>query len=364
MMTEPALETVPLDSLHRELGARMVPFAGYDMPVNYPTGIIQEHLHVRHAAGLFDVSHMGAIFVPGDASVELEKLLPADLKELQIGHIKYSLLLNEQGGVEDDLLVSRFDDGFLLIVNAGRKHHDLNYFRQHLPTVTFESQFDKAMFALQGPKARDIMTTVCPDAGHMMFMTIQRTTLFGHDITLSCSGYTGEDGFEILCDADHALEIAQKLLDHPDVNPIGLGARDSLRLEAGLCLYGHELDQTISPVEAGLTWALGKRRKAEGGFAGALRILTEIKDKPHRRRIAFIPESRSIPREGCTLHDATGAHVGIVTSGGQSPTLSHPIAMGYISKEAPDHGLSVNIRGTLYPITLIKLPFVATTYKK
>ena len=363
-MTASALNTVPLDHLHRSLGARMVPFAGYDMPVQYPTGIIQEHLQVRQSAGLFDVSHMGAIFIPGDASVDLERVLPTDIQELAVGQIKYSLLLNSHGGVEDDLLISRLPDGLMLVVNAGRKHHDLNYLRQALPSVNFSPLFDKAMLALQGQKARSILSTLCPEAKDMSFMTIRQTKILNHDCVLSCSGYTGEDGFELICDADHALEITETLLGYPEVQPIGLGARDSLRLEAGLCLYGHELDASLSPIEAGLSWAIGKRRRQEGGFAGAPRILTEMKDGTQRKRIGFIPESRSIPREGCTIHDSTGNQVGIVTSGGQSPTLGHPIAMGYVQSDIAGEPLSVNIRDTLYPINLTKLPFVATSYKK
>lgn len=363
-ITAPALSKVPLDQLHRDLGARMVQFAGYDMPVQYPTGIIQEHLHVRTAAGLFDVSHMGAIFVPGNPAQELEKVLPSDLQELVVGHIKYSLLLNSQGGIEDDLLVSRFDDGFLLVVNAGRKHHDLDYLKKSLPSVNFNPLFDRVMIALQGPKARDILSELCPDAQAMTFMTIKRTTLLGHDIILSCSGYTGEDGFEIICEAEHALGIVKKLLEHNDVKPIGLGARDSLRLETGLCLYGHDIDAKTSPVEACLTWALGKRRRLEGKFAGAPRILTDLKDTPTRKRVGLIPESRSIPREGSTIHDAAGNPVGVVTSGGQSPVLGHPIAMGYISIKAQPEGLTVNIRENFYPVKITKLSFVPTHYKK
>ncbi len=364
MMTAPLLDKIPLDQLHRNLGARMVPFAGYDMPVQYPTGIIQEHLHVRQAAGLFDVSHMGAIFIAGNPAVDLEKVFPSDLQELGVGQIKYSLLLNEHGGIEDDLLISRLDDGFLLVVNAGRKHHDLDFLRKTLPAVNFNPLFEKAMIALQGPKARAVLSGLCPDADPMSFMSLQRTKLLGHDIILSCSGYTGEDGFELICDADHALAIVQTLLDHPDVKPIGLGARDSLRLEAGLCLYGHELNTKISPIEAGLTWAVGKRRRVEGKFAGSSRILTEMKDAPQHKRIGLIPKSRSIPREGCTLHDASGQSVGIVTSGGQSPVLGHPIAMGYVTNNIPLDGLTVKIRDTYYPIRVTKLPFVPTQYKK
>lgn len=363
-MTASALNTTPLDHLHRSLGARMVPFAGYDMPVQYPTGIIQEHLQVRQSAGLFDVSHMGAIFISGDASVDLEKVLSTDIQELAMGQIKYSLLLNSHGGVEDDLLISRLPDGLMLVVNAGRKHHDLNYLRQTLPSVNFNPLFDKAMLALQGPRARSVLSALCPEAKDMSFMTTRRTKILGHDCVLSCSGYTGEDGFELICDADHALELTETLLRYPEVKPIGLGARDSLRLEAGLCLYGHELDASLSPIDAGLSWAIGKRRRQEGGFAGAPRILTELKDGTQRKRIGFIPESRSIPREGCTIHDSRGNQVGIVTSGGQSPTLGHPIAMGYVQSDIAGEYLSVNIRDTHYPITLTKLPFVATSYKK
>ncbi|MBX3456967.1 MAG: glycine cleavage system aminomethyltransferase GcvT [Candidatus Paracaedibacteraceae bacterium] len=364
MITAPTLSSIPLDQLHRDLGARMVPFAGYDMPVQYPTGIIQEHRHVRQAAGLFDVSHMGAIFVPNNPAIELEKIFPTDLQELEIGHIKYSLLLNNQGGIEDDLLISRLEDGFLLVVNAGRKHHNLDFLRNALPSVDFVPLFDKAMVAFQGPKARTILSTLCTEASSMAFMTTKKTTILDYNVILSCSGYTGEDGFEFICGSDHAFHIVKTLLDHEDVKPIGLGARDSLRLEAGLCLYGHELDSKTSPIEASLAWAIGKRRRLEGKFAGAPRVLTELKDTPQRKRIGLIPESRSIPREGCSIHDAAGNPVGVVTSGGQSPVLGHPIAMGYITNNTSTKGLTVNIRDTHYPVKIAKLPFVPTQYKK
>lgn len=367
MQPAPQLHRVPLDSLHRSLGARMVPFAGYEMPVNYPKGIIHEHLHTRSKAGLFDVSHMGCIFVHGDdIAAALEKLIPVDVQEMTVGQTKYGLLLNSRGGVEDDLLISRLHDGFLLVVNAGRKDHDLAYLETELSSmVQFGARFDKAMFALQGPKAHEVMGNLCPEAEILKFMTITSTTFFGYPVLISRTGYTGEDGFEIICNPEAAHDIFEGLLNHPDVEPIGLGARDSLRLEAGLCLYGHELSDTISPIEANLTWAIGKRRRQEGKFAGSPRILTEIQDGAKRQRIGLVPESKAIPREGTTIHDSQGHQIGVVTSGTQSPILGHPIAMGYVDKASNNtQDLQVNIRGQFYPAKQIKLPFVTPNYKR
>lgn len=366
MQAAPQLQHVPLDHLHRRLGARMVPFAGYDMPVNYAKGIIHEHLHTRSQAGLFDVSHMGCIFLHGlEVENALEKLLPADIQEMVIGQVKYSLLMNPKGGIEDDLLISRLPKGFMLVVNAGRKHHDLSYIQSELPSdIVCEPQFEKAMFALQGPKANDVMERLCPEATSLKFMTLAEMSLSGHSVIISRTGYTGEDGFEIICMPNAAEDIFRYLLEQPEVEPAGLGARDSLRLEAGLCLYGHELDDAISPVEAGLTWAIGKRRRLEGKFAGATRVLTEIQDRPNKCRIGIIPDCKAIPREGSTLHDTTGRQVGIITSGSQSPSLGHPIAMGYIDRKFTDIPLQVKIRGQLYPARKTKLPFIAPNYRR
>lgn len=366
MQTAPHLQHVPLDHLHRSLGARMVPFAGYDMPVNYAKGIINEHLHTRSQASLFDVSHMGCIFLHGpEVDNQLEKLLPVDIQEMAVGQIKYSLLMNPKGGIEDDLLISRLPKGFMLVVNANRKHHDLSYVQSKLSSnIVCEPQFEKAMFALQGPKANDVMKRLCPGAITLKFMTLTETSLQGHPALISRTGYTGEDGFEIICAPNTAKDIFEHLLEQPEVELAGLGARDSLRLEAGLCLYGHELDDTISPVEAGLTWAIGKRRRIEGKFAGATRVLTEIQDRPNKCRIGIIPDCKAIPREGSTLHDTTGQQVGVITSGSQSPSLGHPIAMGYIDKRFTDAPLQVKIRGQLYSARKTKLPFIPPNYQR
>lgn len=366
MQTAPQLQRVPLDSLHRSLGARMVSFAGYDMPVNYSKGIIHEHLHTRSSAGLFDVSHMGCIFLHGDSvALAMESVLPVDIQEMQIGQTKYALLMNAKGGIEDDLLISRLHQGFLLVVNAGRKYHDLEYLQAELSSlVRFEPKFENALFALQGPHAKEVMTRICPDASALKFMTLTETTLLGHRVIISRTGYTGEDGFEIICSASAAEDVFECLLGQSEVQPVGLGARDSLRLEAGLCLYGHELDEAISPIEAGLTWAIGKRRRREGQFMGAPRILTEIQDGPSKRRVGIIPQSKAIPRENCALYNKNGQQVGRITSGGQSPTLGHPIAMGYVDTPHGTDELQVDIRGKLYPAKQVKLPFVAPNYKR
>ncbi|WP_010297358.1 glycine cleavage system aminomethyltransferase GcvT [Candidatus Odyssella thessalonicensis] len=358
------LQRVPLDHVHRSLGARMVAFAGYEMPVNYPKGILQEHAHTRSHAGLFDVSHMGCIFIEGDsAAIHLERLLPSDLQEMTLGQVKYSFLMNLNGGIEDDLLVSRLAQGFLLVVNASRKQHDLSYLQSHLPSeVKITPRFDKAMLALQGPKASHVMEQLCPATKTLKFMNIMETSLLGYPVFISRTGYTGEDGFEVICSAEAALPIFQHLLQHPEVEPIGLGARDSLRLEAGLCLYGHELNETISPIEAGLSWAIGKRRRVEGQFLGAERILKELQTPPLRCRIGLTPNCKSIPREGCLIYIPEGQQIGQVTSGSQSPSLGFPIAMGFIERQYIGAPIQVSIRGQLYPAHQSRLPFIRPNY--
>lgn len=359
-------KTVALDAFHREHGAKMVSFANYLMPLHYADGILNEHLHVREHAGLFDVSHMGAIHIDGpDCAQHLEKLIPADLQDLTPGKVAYGLLLNTDGGIADDLLITRLENGFLLVVNAGGKFEDLAYLQKNLPTdFTITPAFSKAIFALQGPKSASVMAQILPETAELNFMTAVSCELEGHYLWVSRTGYTGEDGFEIILDADDAHDFAALLLQFDDVKLIGLGARDSLRLEAGLCLYGHELTAAITPVQANLSWAIGKRRRQEGGFMGSSVICAEMTQGPSHKRIGLIINDRAIAREGATIHLSNGTAIGHITSGVHSPSLGVPIAMGYVEAEHIDADLLVNIRGQLRPATRSKLPFVPHNYHK
>ncbi len=357
------LNQIHLYSRHVKLGGKMCPFAGYMMPINYTTSIIQEHNHTRSAAGLFDVSHMGAIFIDDEnAAAELEKLIPCDIKELTVGQTKYSLLLNENGGIVDDLLISRIEKGFLIVVNAGNKHNDLKYL-QTLP-IKFRSEFERNILALQGPKAHEVMQIIVPDATALKFMNVGKFDYEGDEIYVSRTGYTGEDGFEILAKNQSAEKIFGKLLNNPEVLPIGLGARDSLRLEAGLCLHGHDISPSTTPTEANLNWVIGKRRRIEGGFAGASIVLEQMKNGVSKKLVGLLPESKAIAREGATIHLNDGTKVGVVTSGTHSPTLNKAIAMGYVDTEHLNSELYVNIRNQNYPVKIQKLPFVQTKYYK
>jgi len=376
-MADPSLESAtqspllktPLHAEHVALGARMVPFAGYDMPVQYPTGIITEHNHTRGAAGLFDVSHMGQAFLVGDGheavSSALETLVPADILNLGRGRQRYSQFLNDQGGTLDDLMVSRSpdpaDDGALgLVVNASCKNADFALLRAKIGNrVKLIIADDRALLALQGPLAAAVMAEHCPDAAAMPFMGSRSSTFDGIDIGISRSGYTGEDGYELSVKADKAVTLWRVLLADERVKPIGLGARDSLRLEAGLCLYGHELNETISPIEAGLAWSIQKRRREQGGFAGAGRIQREIAGGTTRTRVGLIPEGRSPVREGAVLKSIAGEQVGIVSSGGFGPTVGGPVAIGYVppALSAPGTELLVELRGKDVPIKVAAMPF-------
>ncbi|MBN8998279.1 MAG: glycine cleavage system aminomethyltransferase GcvT, partial [Rhizobiales bacterium] len=339
--SEADLQETPLAALHRELGARMVPFAGYAMPVQYPRGIIAEHNWTRESAGLFDVSHMGqAVLVGPDHATTaraLEALTPGDFLNLAPSHIRYTLLTTGAVGIIDDLMVTRpadpAEDGVLgLVVNAGRKAIDYAHLAAKLPAgVELVVADDRALLALQGPKAADVLARHVPGAAALGFMTAARATLGGVACALSRSGYTGEDGYEISVPGASAEAVARLLLAEPEVQPIGLGARDSLRLEAGLCLYGHDIDEVTSPAEADLGFAVPKRRRMEGGFPGAGRILGEFADGAPRLRVGIRPEGRAPAREGTEIRDASGALVGIVTSGGFGPTVGGPIAMGYVA---------------------------------
>ena len=369
-----ALEATPLDAEHRRVGARMVPFAGYSMPVQYRDGIIAEHRHTREAAGLFDVSHMGQAFLIGPdhatTAAALEALTPGDFQGLGPGRQRYTLLLNDAGGIVDDLMVTRSasaaDDGrLMLVVNASRKAVDYDFIRARLPSdVRLEAAGDRALLALQGPQAATVMGRHAPTAVALGFMRASAMRFDGIDCHVSRSGYTGEDGFEISVQADRAAEIWRALLAEPEVRPVGLGARDSLRLEAGLCLYGHDIDETTSPVEAALEFALPKRRLEEGGFPGHARIIRERAEGPSRLRVGIRLSGRTPAREGTPIEDGRGIRVGAVTSGGFGPTVGAPIAMGYVARAAAETGtpLSLIVRDKPQPATVADLPFVPHRY--
>lgn len=370
--TTPVLHT-PLYDLHVSLGAKMVPFAGYAMPVQYPTGIIKEHTHTRTQAGLFDVSHMGQVRLIGpDAAAALETLVPVDITSLAAGMQRYALFTNENGGVMDDLMVANAGDGSLfVVVNAGCKAQDIAHMQKHLSgRCTVEVLDDRALLALQGPAASIVMARLAPATANMVFMNFVTMTLLGVECYISRSGYTGEDGFEISVPADKVEALAHELLAQPEVLSVGLGARDSLRLEAGLCLYGHDLDTNITPVEGGLLWALSKVRRADGerpgGYPGADVIFDQIANGVVRKRVGLRPNSRVPVREGAALVDADSRTVGVVTSGGFSPTLEAPIAMGYVetSLAKPGTTLAAMVRGKPVPVEIVKMPFVAQRYHR
>jgi len=370
------LKRTPLYDLHVALGAKMVPFAGYEMPVQYPLGILKEHLHTRAGAGLFDVSHMGQAYVDGPdlatTARALEALVPADIAGLRPGQQRYSQLLNDEGGIIDDLMVTRpalaKDDGRLLVVvNAACKDGDIAHMRSRLPSaVTVRLADDRALLALQGPTANDVMARLSDMAGGLAFMTAANGKIGDFDCHVSRSGYTGEDGFEISLAAAQATDLAKLLLAQPNVQPIGLGARDSLRLEAGLCLYGHDIDETTSPVEAGLTWSIQKRRRAEGGFPGCQRIRDELARGPGRKRVGIKPAGRAPAREGTEMQSTEGERIGIVTSGGFGPSVNGPVAMGYVQSANAAPGTSVNlmVRGKALAASVVPLPFFPHRYAR
>jgi len=360
---EPAgeLRKTPLHALHVARGAKMVPFAGYEMPVQYPAGIIAEHLHTRAKAGLFDVSHMGQVTLRGATAAMLETLVPGDLAALQEGRMRYTLLLNKDGGIIDDLMAVRVGGEFQLVVNAATKEGDVAHLRDRLPaSVGIELHDDRALLALQGPEAAAVLSRFAPDVATMPFLSCARVG----DWFITRSGYTGEDGFEISVAANRAADLAERLLAEPEVMPIGLGARDTLRLEAGLCLYGHDIDETTTPVAAGLAWTIGKRRRETGGFPGAERILRELTDPPPRRRVGIRPDGRAPAREGSAIVDPDGNLIGEVTSGGFGPSLGAPIAMGYVARPHSDPGtaLAVVVRDVARPARVSPMPFVPTRY--
>jgi glycine cleavage system T protein (aminomethyltransferase) len=361
------LEKLPLDEWHRAQGGRMVPFAGYEMPVQYE-GIIAEHLWTRQSAGLFDVSHMGQIMVHGrGADAALERLLPGDLRALGDMRLRYSLLLSEEGGIIDDLMATRRGEEFYLVVNGATKHGDLEVLQDRLSRdVVIDHMREQALLALQGPKAAEVLEAVAPGVSELSFMQGRAFRAVGHPVWISRSGYTGEDGFEISIAAVAAEALANWLVGDERVKPVGLGARDSLRLEAGLPLYGHDLDWTTTPVMAGLTFAIGKRRRAEGGFPGAMRILTELESGPPQKRVGFAVAGRQPVREGALVLDGEGSEVGRITSGGFSPSLQRPIAMGYVATPLAQVGTALKIeqRGKLFDAEIVPMPFVPHRYHR
>jgi aminomethyltransferase len=360
-------QTLPLDGWHRAQGGRMVPFAGYAMPVQYE-GIMAEHRWTRESAGLFDVSHMGQLIIAGpDAQKGLESLLPADLAILKEARPKYSLLLTDDGGIIDDLMVTRRGDHFYMVVNGATKHGDIEWLESRLPRgVVVDYMKEQALLALQGPKAVDALARLVPEVAELTFMTAGAFTVAGIKAWISRSGYTGEDGFEISVPAASVEEVANLLLAQPEVKPIGLGARDSLRLEAGLPLYGHDLDTGTTPVEADLVFALSKRRREEGGFPGWHRIAKELADGPIRKRVGLAVEGRQPVREGAMVVDGEGNEVGKVTSGGFSPSTEAPIAMAYVPLASAAEGSQVSLaqRGKIFTAKVVPMPFVPHRYHR
>ncbi len=356
----------PLHDLHVELGGRMVDFAGWSLPVQYPAGIMAEHRHCRTAAALFDVSHMGQLVVHGDAARAFEALVPGNVTGLAQDRLRYTLLTNQQGGVLDDLIVGRVADGLYVVVNAGCRDADLAHLRASLQPEHPVEELDRGLLALQGPKAAAVMARLAPAAIGLQFMQAVELKVAGRHCRIARSGYTGEDGFEISVAAGDAEALGRVLLDQDEVEPAGLGARDSLRLEAGLCLYGHELSPEITPIEAGLAWTIGKRRREEGGFPGAEIILGQLRDAPARKLVGIRPDGRTPAREQTEIQDADGRKVGFVTSGGFGPTVGGPIAMGYVASTHAEPGtaLSLIVRGKPHPAQIAQMPFVPHRYAR
>ena len=361
------LEQLPLDAWHRSRGARMVPFAGYEMPVQYE-GIIAEHGWTRENAGLFDVSHMGQLLIHGrGADVALEKLLPADLQILGDMKLKYSLLLDDSGGILDDLMATRRGEDFYVVVNGATKHGDIHQLQTRLArAVVVDHMKEQALLALQGPRAAEVLERIVPGVSELGFMQGHAFAWGEETLWISRSGYTGEDGFEISVPGTVVEKLAEALVANDLVKPIGLGARDSLRLEAGLPLYGHDLDEETTPVMAGLNFAINKRRRAEGGFAGAMRILAELENGPVQKRVGFDVEGRQPVREGALVLDGEGNEVGRITSGGFSPSLQRPIAMGYVAAPLAEAGTALKLeqRGKLFDATVAAMPFVPHRYHR
>ncbi len=372
-MSDDAPKRTSLYDEHVALGARMVPFAGYDMPVQYASGIIAEHNWTRENAGLFDVSHMGQCLIEGAGfeavAIAMERLVPADVLSLKPRQQRYSQFLSEDGGTLDDLMITRHarDGTLYVVVNAGRKDHDYAWLRERLPAgVKLTTRDDLSLLALQGPRAEEALARLAPAVRNIPFMHSADTEIGGITAQVSRSGYTGEDGFEISVASADAPKLWRLLLADPLVKPVGLGARDSLRLEAGLCLYGHELDETISPVEADLVWSIQKRRRTEGGFIGAARVQKELSEGVTRKRVGIRPAGRAPAREGTVITDAAGREIGKVTSGGFGPSVNGPVAMGYVETASAQPGTKINliVRGNALPAEIVTLPFIPNRFKR
>ncbi|WP_132567159.1 glycine cleavage system aminomethyltransferase GcvT [Rhizobium sullae] len=373
-----ALKKTPLHALHLSLGARMVPFAGYDMPVQYPAGVLKEHLQTRTAAGLFDVSHMGQVIVKAksgkyeDAALALESLVPVDILGLAEGRQRYGFFTDENGGILDDLMIAHLDDHLFVVVNAACKEADVAHMQKHIGDRCDITLLDRALVALQGPRAVDVLAELWADVAAMKFMDVRHCRLHDVSCLVSRSGYSGEDGYEISIPADKTEDVAKRLLEHPDAQPIGLGARDSLRLEAGLCLYGNDIDTTTTPVEAALEWAMQKTRRTggarAGGFPGDKRILGELDNGATRRRVGLKPEGKAPVRGHSKLYaDAEGrTEIGEVTSGGFGPSVEGPVAIGYVTISHASVGTQIyaEVRGKYLPVTVSALPFITPTYKR
>lgn len=367
------LET-PLHDLHVKLGAKMVPFAGYSMPVQYPLGVMKEHVHTREKAGLFDVSHMGQVKVIGQgAAAALERLIPVDIVGLGEDRQRYGMFTNDSGGIMDDLMLANRGDHIFVVVNAACKGVDIAHMKAHLePDVRVQEITDRSLLALQGPASEAVLSAFDPKAASMRFMDVATLNLNGAECWVSRSGYSGEDGYEISVPNEDAVALAEALLAHDDVEAIGLGARDSLRLEGGLCLYGQDIDAATSPVEGALTWAIQKVRRSggarAGGFPGAEIIFAQIETAPVRKRVGLLPDGRAPMREGVALFasEAGGESIGAITSGGFGPTVGGPVAMGMIAAENCAIGTTVygELRGKRLPLTVTKLPFVPANFKR
>ncbi len=372
MSADPNLLTTPLNALHVELGARMVPFAGYQLPVQYPAGLVAEHHHTRNAAGLFDVSHMGQLRLVGpDAAAAFESLMPVDVMTLGLHKQRYGLLLNDEGGIIDDLMFVNRGEDIFVIVNGACKHGDLAHIQSRIGSrCTIEPQFDRALLALQGPQAVTALVRLLPGVEKLIFMTGMAVVWRGADLYITRSGYTGEDGFEISLPANAAEAFARALLAQPEVKPIGLGARNSLRLEAGLCLYGNDIDTTTTPVEANLNWAIQKVRRTggarAGGFPGADKVLAQLDGTApgQRLRVGLVAMERVPVREHVELHNNAGQKIGEVTSGLLAPTADKPVALAYVQTQYAQVGTRVNamVRGKAVPMEVSPLPFVPNRY--
>lgn len=370
------IKRTPLYELHLELGGKIVPFAGYEMPVQYPLGVMGEHLHTRAKAGLFDVSHMGQakLIAEGeeDAAAIFESLVPGGIQTLQEGRMRYTQLTTQTGGIRDDLMATRFGDTLWLVVNAACKHDDFAHISKALEGRATLEIAERALLALQGPAAGEVLAQLMPACADLVFMQAVWTSWplpngkQSVDVLISRCGYTGEDGFELSIAPEHSETLARTLLAHPDVEPIGLGARDSLRLEAGLCLYGHDIDLTTTPAEADLLWSVPKRRRTQANFPGAETLIQQIENGVAKKRVGILPEGRAPAREGTLIESPTGEALGQITSGGFGPTLGGPLAMGYVPAafSLPDTQVHLIVRGKAQPARVVAMPFVPQNYRK